>query len=65
MKIITLAWNTCEIWVAKLGKIKKMAKTTIRPDARVSITGSRYEVVLGIIQKDTAGATTYLKIKRI
>ena len=65
MKIKTLAWNTYEIWVAKLGKIKKMAKTTIRPDARVSITGSRYEVVLGIIQKGGAGATIYLKIKRI
>ena len=65
MKIKFLAWNVCEIWVAKLAKIKKMSKTTIRPDARVSITGSLYEVVLGIIQKGTAGATIYQKIKRI
>ena len=65
MKIKILALNTCEIWVAKLGKIKKMAKTTIWPDARVSITESRYEVVFGIIQKNGAEAKTYLKFKRI
>ena len=42
-----------------------MAKTTIWPDARVSITESRYEVVFGIIQKNGAEAKTYLKFKRI